>query len=58
MTKRSFAKACMDQFGKLPGQTLTQFNEELKAAKEGDGLAYFTREFAKIGVEIEMAPNA
>jgi len=48
----------MDQFGKLPGQTLTQFNEELKAAKEGDGLAYFTREFAKIGVEIEMAPNA
>lgn len=36
----TFTKAMMQYFGKLPGQTLGQFAEELKALNESDR-AYF-----------------
>lgn len=51
MEQKSFIKAMRDHFGKLPGQTLGDFQNELKALDDGDR-AYFTREFTKIGVEI------
>lgn len=51
---KTFVKACMDFFGKLPGQTSLQFMEEIKSL-DSDDRAYFAREFAKIGITITSA---
>ena len=48
----TFTKACHDYFGKLPGQSLGDFQKELKALDENDR-AYFKREFLKVGIEVE-----
>lgn len=48
----SFTKAVNEFFGRKPGQSLQEFQQELKALSPEDR-AYFKREFAKIGVEIE-----
>lgn len=47
----SFVSACRTFFGLKPGQTLTQFSQEIKALSPADR-AYFVREFAKAGIEI------
>ena len=49
----SFTKAIVDYFGKKPGQTLPEFQQELKALTPEDR-AYFIREFAKVGIEVEL----
>jgi hypothetical protein len=48
----SFIKAMMQYFGKKPGQTLSEFQAELKELSHDDRL-YFVREFAKIGIAVE-----
>ena len=48
----TFTKACHDYFGRKPGQSLGEFQQELKALDEADR-AYFKREFAKVGIEVE-----
>jgi len=49
----SFTKAVVDYFGKKPGQTLPEFQQELKALTPEDR-AYFVREFKKVGIEVEL----
>jgi hypothetical protein len=49
----SFTKAVVDYFGKKPGQTLPEFQQELKALTPEDR-AYFIREFKKVGIEVEL----
>ena len=49
----SFTKAIVDYFGKKPGQTLPEFQQELKALTPEDR-AYFIREFKKVGIEVEL----
>jgi hypothetical protein len=49
----SFTKAVVDHFGKKPGQTLPEFQQELKALTPEDR-AYFIREFKKVGIEVEL----
>jgi len=49
----SFTKAIVDYFGKKPGQTLPEFQQELKALTPEDR-AYFVREFKKVGIEVEL----
>lgn len=51
MIKKSFVAACNDYFGRKPGQTLPEFQAELKALTEDDR-KYFIREFVKVGYEI------
>lgn len=48
----TLTKAIHDFFGKKPNQTLGEFQNEIRALDEADR-AYFVREFAKIGVEVE-----
>lgn len=48
----SFTKAIVDYFGKKPGQTLQEFQGEIKALTPEDR-AYFIREFKKAGIEVE-----
>jgi DNA topoisomerase IB len=36
MTEKTFIKACMDHFGKRPGQTLMQFRDELNELTDQD----------------------
>jgi hypothetical protein len=48
----SFTKAINDFFGRKPNQTLAEFQAELKELTPEDR-AYFKREFAKIGIEID-----
>ena len=54
MTERkSFTKACMDFFGKLPGQSTQEFAVEIRKVKANPvDYDYFVAEFAKIGVEV------
>lgn len=54
MEKKSFVAACNSFFGRLPGQTLGDFQAELKTLDTNDR-AYFVREFAKIGIEVTHA---
>ena len=49
----SFTKAIVDYFGKKPGQTLPEFQAELKALTPEDR-EYFVREFKKVGIEVEL----
>lgn len=51
MKTMSFTAACNEFFGRKPGQTLQQFQLELKALTLDDR-DYFKREFAKIGISI------
>ena len=37
----SFVKRCYDFFGKLPGQTLQEFNAELKELTPGDRMELY-----------------
>lgn len=53
----SFTKACVEYFGKKPGQTLPEFQQELKALTNADR-DYFRVEFAKIGIEVEAPTPA
>ena len=55
MKKLSFVNACRETFGQKPGQTLSDFAKEIKAAREADP-NFWTREFAKIGIELD-APS-
>jgi chitinase len=48
----SFTKAINEFFGKKPGQTTTEFMQEIKALSAADR-SYFKQEFAKIGIEVE-----
>jgi len=57
MAAISFTKACNDYFGKKPGQTLADFQKELKEL-DADDRTYFRKEFAKIGIEIEAPTTA
>lgn len=52
--KVSFVSACRTHFGMKPGQTLSQFAAEVKTVSgDPETRAYFVREFAKVGIEIE-----
>lgn len=46
-----FASAMMDFFGRHPGQTLSQFMEELRALSDAER-AWFKANLAKVGYEI------
>lgn len=48
----TLTKAIHDFFGKKPNQTLSEFQAEIRALDEADR-AYFVREFAKVGIEVE-----
>lgn len=48
----TLTKAIHDFFGKKPGQSLGEFQNEIRALTSEDR-AYFVREFAKVGIEIE-----
>lgn len=48
----TFTKAVHEFFGKLPGQSLGEFQAEIKALTAEDR-AYFVREFAKVGIYID-----
>jgi hypothetical protein len=54
MEKKTFVSACNQFFGRLPGQTLGDFQAELKALDDNDR-AYFVKEFAKVGIEVTYA---
>lgn len=49
----TFTKACMDYFGRKPGQGALEFGAELKALDANDR-AYFIREFAKVGITVDQ----
>lgn len=49
----SFTKACLDYFGRKPNQTAMDFGAELKALTQMDR-SYFIREFAKVGITIDL----
>jgi hypothetical protein len=49
----TFSRAIVEYFGKKPGQTLSEFTAELKALTPEDR-AYFVKEFAKVGIEVEV----
>lgn len=51
MIQMTFTKAMMDFFGRLPGQSVGDFANELKALTVVDR-EYFKREFRKINIEI------
>lgn len=51
MIQSTFTKAILEFFGKKPGQTLQDFQVELKALTSEDR-EYFKREFEKIGIQI------
>jgi hypothetical protein len=48
----TFTKACMEYFGKQPGQSLQDFAAELKALTEKDRQD-FVKWFPSVGIEIE-----
>ena len=48
----SFTAACNNYFGRKPGQSLMEFQQELKALTQEDR-EYLKREFKKVGVEVE-----
>lgn len=48
----TFTKACVEYFGKKPGQTLMEFQKELKDLGPEDR-AYFKAEFAKVDISVE-----
>lgn len=48
----TFTKAILDFFGRKPGQSSGELAAEIKALDDKDR-AYFIREFAKIGIEIQ-----
>lgn len=48
----SFIKAMNDFFGRKPGQTIGDFQAELKALTHEDKL-YFVREFKKVGIDVD-----
>lgn len=54
MERKSFTKACMDFFGKLPNQTTQNFAIEIKTALVADRPGW-EKLFAEIGVELEPA---
>jgi hypothetical protein len=47
-----FATCMMDYFGKLPGQSLQQFMEELRQLNDADK-AWFRENLAKVGYIVE-----
>lgn len=51
MQQKTLTKALMDQFGKKPGQSLQEFQAEIKTLTEKDR-ADFTAMFAGEGIEI------
>ena len=53
----TFTMACMNYFGKKPGQTNMDFMAEVKALDASDR-AYFTKLFPTVGIEITSAPAA
>lgn len=51
--EKSFTKACMEHFDKLPGQTMLDFANEIRKVKGNPAdYAYFVEGFRKIGVKI------
>lgn len=51
MKKMSFATACLDYFGKKPGQSSTEFMNEIRALSEKDR-ADLKAMFPSVGYEI------
>lgn len=51
MKQMTFVAAVRNFFGMLPGQTLKEFGEEIKALDSKDR-AELSIEFAKVGIEI------
>jgi len=51
MKVMSFTAACKDFFGYKPGQTLSEFMNEVRALTPEDK-AYFTKLFPSVGYEI------
>lgn len=54
----SFAKACLDFFGRKPNQSMSEFSKEIGALNLKDR-ADFRAEFARIGVNVvaDAAPK-
>lgn len=51
MQDMTFVKACSSHFGRLPGQSLSDFGAELKALGDKDR-ADLKAEFAKIDINV------
>lgn len=49
----TLTKAIHDFFGKKPNQPLGEFQNEIRALTPQDR-EYFVREFAKVGIEVEV----
>ena len=54
MVQKSFLKACMEHFGKRPGQTLVGFRDEMNELTPKDKIE-LSQDFLAIGVEIVSA---
>jgi hypothetical protein len=51
MEQKSFMKACADFFGKKDGQSLREFNDELKKLSQDDRIE-FREMFKQAGIEV------
>ena len=51
MRQMTFAAACMEYFGKKPGQSSLDFMKEIKELTSDDR-AYFIKLFPSVGIEI------
>jgi hypothetical protein len=52
MRTMTFTAAMNETFGRKPGQTLGEFQQELKALGPEDR-EYFKREFLKVGIQVQ-----
>lgn len=57
LKKMSFVMACNSHFGRKPGQTLQEFNQELKALTPKDR-EDLTAMFRELGIDATMGAGA